>query len=786
MRDSEPNDSILIIVMASRPLSSCYSSALRLTRRQRRGLIFGANTDVGKTVVAAGLTRASAALNRSTSYIKPLQAGGSDEEFVRRYNSRLSYSRTLFKFEAPVSPHLASRWEASPVSDEQVLDALTHEIDNSESDVMWIETAGGVMSPGPSSPMNESHHHAKNDHGWGWVPQCNLYQPFLGLVQVVLVGDGRLGGISSTLSAIESLVIRGYDIAAVVVVDGQVTVQAIQEYLARSLSLRSGSGEPILPRLVELPMLPPYQEPLVEWFEHNQESFCALDQHLDHQWQGQISDLESLSTNGRDVLWWPFTQHQNVDVDKVSVIDSSVGDYYSVLEMNSRGEMSRRFLFDACASWWTQGLGHGEPMMGLAAAAAAGRYGHVIFPQVCHSPAVLLAQKLLNGPGRGWARRVFFSDDGSTAIEVAIKMGMKLYQTRAEVHPEQLSSIDWVVCGQEGCYHGDTLGAMNVAEPSIFNEGQHPWYQARGLFLCTPTIGFKDGVLKLTPPDGFESTLGNEHTVTFDALENVMDVQTRMLTSLYSHYKEYIEMQWLVYEHSGVNRIIGAVVLEPIVMGAGGMKMVDPLWQRALMDVAKSRLVPVVFDEVFSGLYRLGVQSCREFLQDDPDIACYAKLLTGGVLPMGVTLASEETFESYLGSDKGQALLHGHSYTANPLGCVTAIQALDSLDLIHKASDRGLAHFDIDQARALSCLPQVDESMTIGSVLSVTLKPADGVGGYGASSQTALVAQKLRERGIYTRPLGNVLYLMTSPTTSRLECHRLATLLHKAIESTAP
>jgi bifunctional dethiobiotin synthetase / adenosylmethionine---8-amino-7-oxononanoate aminotransferase len=768
--------------MASRPPSGCFSSALRLSRRQRRGLIFGANTDVGKTVVAAGLTRASAALNRSTSYIKPIQAGGSDEDFVRRYNSRLSYSKTLFNFATPASPHLASRSEASPVSDAQVLDALTHEIEHSDSEVMWIETAGGVMSPGPSSPMNESHQHAKNDLGWGWVPQSNLYQPFLGIAQVVMVGDGRLGGISSTLSAIESLIIRGYDIAAVVVIDGQVTVEAIEEYLTRTLRLRSGSGEQVLPRLIELPKLPPLQQPLVEWFESTQESFTILDQYLDQQWQGQVSDLESLSSIGRDVLWWPFTQHQTVH--DVSVIDSAVGDYYSVLDMNDHGEMTRRFLFDACASWWTQGLGHGEPTMGLAAAAAAGRYGHVIFPQVCHSPAVLLAERLLNGPGRGWAKRAFFSDDGSTAIEVAIKMGMKLYQKRAEVRPEQLNEIDWVVCGQEGCYHGDTLGAMNVAEPSIFNEGQHPWYQSRGLFLCTPTIGYKDGVLLLTPPDGFEFAFENEHTVAFDALENVMDIQARMLTSLYAQYKEYIEMQWLVYEHSGVNRIIGAVLLEPIVMGAGGMKMVDPLWQRALMDVAKSRLVPVIFDEVFSGLYRFGVQSCREFLRDDPDIACYAKLLTGGVLPMGVTLASDETFESYLGDDKGQALLHGHSYTANPLGCVAAIQALDSLDRIHMASDRGLAHFDIDQVRSLSCLPQVDESIAFGSVLSVTMKPEDEVRGYGAASPTALVAKRLRERGIYSRPLGNVIYLMTSPTTSRVECNQLATTLHEAIEST--
>src|SRR5687767_9582629 len=135
-------------------------------------------------------------------------------------------------------------------------------------------------------------------------------------------------------------------------------------------------------------------------------------------------------------------------------------------------------MFDACASWWTQGVGHGDSSMALAAAAAAGRYGHVIFPNVVHEPAVRLSQILLEGPGKGWANRVCFIDDGSTAMEVAIKMGMKLYQTRHNI--VEAKDIDWTICAQEDCYHGDTLGVMDVAEPSIFNEGQHPWFEPKG------------------------------------------------------------------------------------------------------------------------------------------------------------------------------------------------------------------------------------------------------------------------------------------------------------------
>ena len=111
--------------------------------------------------------------------------------------------------------------------------------------------------------------------------------------------------------------------------------------------------------------------------------------------------------------------------------------------------------------------------------------------------------------------------------------------------------------------------------------------------------------------------------------------------------------------------LIASVVIEPILLGAGGMKFVDPLWQRALMDVARSKSVPVIFDEIAAGLYRLGVASCREILKSDPDIASYAKLLTGGLVPMSVTLASDDVFSTFLGDSKAEALLHGHSYTGN-------------------------------------------------------------------------------------------------------------------------
>ena len=213
------------------------------------------------------------------------------------------------------------------------------------------------------------------------------------------------------------------------------------------------------------------------------------------------------------------------------------------------------------------------------------------------------------------------------------------------------------------------------------------------------------------------------------------------------------------------------------------MKFVDPLWQRALIDVARSKRVPVIFDEIASGLYRLGVQSCSQILETYPDIACYAKLLTGGLVPMSVTLASEDVFESYLGDEKGQALLHGHSYTAHPLGCVSAIHALDVFNNVIPSDGTVQHSFDLNHVQSLSLLPLVQQSFALGTVLAITLRPRDGESfGYTASSQTKPIIQHLRERGVFARPLGNVIYIMVSPLTSKAECSRLLNLVEETLD----
>ena len=349
-------------------MPSAVPSAAAAARLLRTHLVFGANTDVGKTVVTAGLLRArllkvtsappggnadetasaSAAACATTHYIKPLQCGGSDEGWVRRHveipsgcttgapatPSPCYSAQTLFRWETAASPHLASRVEKAPVSDEKIVKSLTDALTNMEDEYVenkakittqpsiLAETAGGVLSPSSASPDNSLTTHARgvpssDDDGnsdplsWGWSTQADLYQP-LGL-PVVLVGDGRLGGISCTLSALESLAVRGYDVQGIVIVDdggGYGNVAALQEYAAsQSSSHVRGQEFPFARQsyqvdpkqsILSLPPLPPEPEPLTPWYQSKEveEGLDAFEDRLEYLWNKERGREDQLLSQG--------------------------------------------------------------------------------------------------------------------------------------------------------------------------------------------------------------------------------------------------------------------------------------------------------------------------------------------------------------------------------------------------------------------------------------------------------------------------------------------------------
>ncbi|TVU42146.1 hypothetical protein EJB05_08537 [Eragrostis curvula] len=736
--------------------------------------VFGANTGVGKTLVSAGLSAAllSSPTTSAVGYLKPLQTGypadsdarfvftrapallrssssssratrlvascrtlfpspavGAEpvhregQEIVVRYGgdgpeeTKVLACRTVYAWNEPVSPHLAAEREGMTVRDEEVRGSVEQWLVEGvveEGEEVWkvLETAGGVASPGPSGTL-----------------QCDLYRPFR--LPAILVGDGRLGGISSTLSAFETLLLRGYDVGAVILEDRALSND---KFLLSYLKNRV--------RVLVLPQIPDDpSDDLTDWFSESSSVFDLLKDALQSFHSKRIQRLSSMQRKSKDLLWWPFTQHNLVPVDSVTVIDSRCGENFLSFKIKDNTMMLVP-QFDACASWWTQGPDSNLQIelardMGYAAA----RYGHVMFPENVHEPALRCAELLLEGVGKGWASRVYYSDNGSTAIEIALKMAFRKFSNDHGILMDSEKSFrntQFKVLALNGSYHGDTLGAMEAQAPSAYTSFlQQPWYSGRGLFLDPPTVYVKNDTCNLSLP------------------------------KLMKHDQQ----------SSG----------DTLIQGAGGMHMIDPLFQRVLVNECKNRKIPVIFDEVFTGFWRLGVESASELLGCLPDIACYAKLMTGGIVPLAATLATEEIFESFKSDSKLTALLHGHSYTAHAMGCCAAAKAIqwyrDPSTNSNLDFDRMRLKelWDVALVRQLSSLQNVKRVVSIGTLCAVELETHGSDAGYASLYASSLIQQLRKEDDIYVRPLGNVIYLMCGPCTSRDSCTLQLSKVHRRL-----
>ncbi|CAN4106517.1 unnamed protein product [Withania somnifera] len=630
LRHHHPNQLRLLSTTHSRPIEYPLSHPIYT--------IWAANTSLGKPLVSAGLsTSFLSSSHRKFLYLKPLQTGfpnDSDSRFVYTSNNVL---------------------KASVSASEAVLRG-EFEVDRGEN----VSNGNGVLK---RSDLLFQNRHVFASSNVLKEPFSGLERPFR--FPAILVGDGRLGGISGTISAYESLKLRGYDVDAVVFEDyGLVNEGPLSSYLQKRV-----------PVLV-LPSIPKeMSNNLMEWFQEALSTFHSLDEIMQSAFLERTSRLRNMPRKARDTFWWPFTQHKLVPEENVTVIDSRCGENFAVHKINYNVDLITQ-QFDACASWWTQGPDAALQIelardMGYATA----RYGHVMFPENVYDPALECAELLLEGVGKGWASRVHFSDNGSTAIEIALKMALWKF-----LFDHKIVSDDLVDENAESCID---LKAFSLHD-NIFKESRDT--------------------------------------------SNLVDI-----------YHSYVwQILQLNIDSSGSTRT-GALIIEPVIQGAGGMEMVDPLFQRVL--------------------------SATEFIHCKPDIACFAKLMTGGIVPLAVTLASEAVFDAFVGDSKLQALLHGHSYTAHAVGCTAAVKSIkwfkDSKTNRNLISEAMLLRelWDPDMVRRISLLPAVHRVVVLGTM-------------YASLYATSLL-QKLREDGIFMRPLGNVIYLMCGPCTSPESCSNL-------------
>ena len=323
-----------------------------------------------------------------------------------------------------------------------------------------------------------------------------------------------------------------------------------------------------------------------------------------------------------------------------------------------------RKILDGISSWWVNIHGHSHPKLNAALAAQAAEIEHVIFAGCTHRPAVELAERLVEVMPAG-LERVFYSDNGSTAVEAAIKMAVQYWRNRGEAQRTGLITL-------HHAYHGDTVGAMSASEDSVFTHAFAPLLFA---------------VERVHSPYCYRCPLGLERATC--RIECLGDLERRL-------------------EEQGQR--VAAVLVEPMLQGAGGMIVWPAEFLAGVRRLCDRYGVLMIADEVLTGFGRTGRMFACEHAQVTPDILCLSKALTAGYLPLGVTAATEQIYDAFLSTDREQAFFHGHSYTANPLACAVAIASLElfrETDVLGRV--QGLEQQLRDGLEPLRSLPQVGE-----------------------------------------------------------------------------
>jgi adenosylmethionine-8-amino-7-oxononanoate aminotransferase len=404
-------------------------------------------------------------------------------------------------------------------------------------------------------------------------------------------------------------------------------------------------------------------------------------------------------------VWHPYTQHAIMDAP-IEVVRAEGAYLYT---------RDGRKLFDGISSWWVTAHGHSHPNIAAAIAKQAATLDQVIFTTFTHEPAALLAAELLEVVPHGLSR-VFFSDDGSTAVEAAIKMALQYHANRGQTRR--------LVVALDNAYHGDTFGAMSVSAASVFT---------------APFESHLFGIARLPDPNHGDTLAA------FDAL-------------LESRGDE-----------------LAAVIVEPLLMGSGGMRTYDATVLAGLFERARARDVLCIADEVLTGFGRTGPMFACELAGVSPDILCLSKGITGGTLPLGATLATEEIFTSFLSNDRRRTLFHGHSYTANPIACAAARASLALFDEKSQARRNVIAQVHAERMAKIAAYPAVTNPRVLGTVAAFDL---DAGGGYLSPVGRDLAAFAL-ERDVFVRPLGNVVYLLPPYCSTADDLHTAYSVLEQ-------
>ncbi|WP_369915959.1 adenosylmethionine--8-amino-7-oxononanoate transaminase [Xanthomonas sp. NCPPB 3005] len=415
------------------------------------------------------------------------------------------------------------------------------------------------------------------------------------------------------------------------------------------------------------------------------------------------------------VLWHPCTQMRE-HPDTLPLLPIARGEGAWLIDHEGN-----RYL-DAVSSWWTNLFGHSEPRIAAAIAAQATQLEQVMLAGFSHAPAVELAEQLLalapRQDGRAPLAKVFYADNGSAGVEVALKMAFHYFHNRGETHRTRFVAL-------ENGYHGETIGALAVGDIPLYRRVYAP-------LLCE--------ALFAPSPDAYLAAPGQSARQRADAAADA-------LADLFDR-------------HPGE---ICAVILEPRLQCAGGMRMHDPAYLRRARELCDANGAFLIADEIATGFGRTGTLFASEQAGVMPDLLCLSKGLTGGFLPLSAVLATQHLYDAFLDDSRERAFLHSHSYTGNPLACAAALACLRIFqqdDVI--ARNRSTA----ETMRALSAPfndhPHVADVRQAGMVVAFELtRNGDKRTPFAAGARVGLCAYRAAlQRGVVLRPLGDVLYWM--------------------------
>jgi adenosylmethionine---8-amino-7-oxononanoate aminotransferase len=355
---------------------------------------------------------------------------------------------------------------------------------------------------------------------------------------------------------------------------------------------------------------------------------------------------------------------------------------------------------DAISSWWVNLHGHAHPYIAQKVSEQLHTLEHSIFAGFTHLPAVLLAERLLPLlPGK--QEKIFYSDNGSTAVEVALKIAVQ-YWSNIDVPKKRIVAL-------ENAYHGDTVGAMSVSGRSPFNSNFTSW---------------------------------------------LFDVDFIPFPSVGNAEKSIAVLEYLLQSGD-----IAALIVEPLIQGSAGMYTYSAEVLDAYFKLCKKYNTLIIADEVMTGFGRTGKLFACEHIDTTPDIICLSKGITGGSMPFGATTTTQKIFDAFYDDDKQKMLYHGHSYTGNPLACTAALASLDLLlspDCIHSIQRISSSHSSF--VKKVQDKQQIRDIRQLGTILALELNTSDDTS-YNNSLRDGIY-QYFIERKILIRPLGNIIYIL--------------------------